>query len=69
VLIRHSLQRGWLPLLKTCSLEHLQENQDVNDFVISQEDMDWIESWDEGSYGAIRMCPRRSQKCNKLTII
>ncbi|ODV96501.1 hypothetical protein PACTADRAFT_49833 [Pachysolen tannophilus NRRL Y-2460] len=49
ILIRWSLQKGYVPLPKTKSLERLPSNIDVYNFEISQEDMDILshpESYD-----------------------
>lgn len=55
ILIRYSLQKGWTPIVKATSQAHLHDNAQVNDFAISQEDMEIMDSWDVGLEGSIRM--------------
>lgn len=53
VLIRYALQKGWVPLPKTDNPERIAANADVFDFNISAEDMDVLNSLDQGPAGAI----------------
>ncbi|KAI9374250.1 NADP-dependent oxidoreductase domain-containing protein [Aspergillus egyptiacus] len=53
VLIRYSLQKGWVPLPKTDNPERIVSNADVFDFNISNEDMSVLDGLDQGSAGAI----------------
>lgn len=53
VLIRYALQKGWVPLPKTDNPERIAANADVFDFNISAEDMDVLDSLDQGPAGAI----------------
>lgn len=53
VLIRYALQKGWVPLPKTDNPERIAANADVFDFNISAEDMDILDSLDQGPAGAI----------------
>ncbi|CAL5872013.1 uncharacterized protein PFLUO_LOCUS6270 [Penicillium psychrofluorescens] len=53
VLIRYALQKGWVPLPKTDTPEHIVSNADVFGFNISEEDMVVLDSLDQGSAGAI----------------
>lgn len=53
VLIRYALQKGWVPLPKTDAPERIAANAAVFDFNISAEDMDVLNSLDQGPAGAI----------------
>ena len=53
VLIRYALQKGWVPLPKTDNPDRIAANADVFDFDISPEDMNLLDSLDQGSAGAI----------------
>lgn len=53
VLIRYALQKGWVPLPKTDNPERIAANADVFDFNISSDDMDVLDSLDQGVAGAI----------------
>lgn len=53
VLIRYALQKGWVPLPKTDNPERIAGNADVFDFNISGEDMEILDSLDQGAAGAI----------------
>ncbi|KAL9618565.1 MAG: hypothetical protein Q9160_006749 [Pyrenula sp. 1 TL-2023] len=53
VLIRYCLQKDWVPLPKSDNPERIVANADVYDFDISTEDMDLLDSLDEGADGAI----------------
>lgn len=53
VLIRYAMQKGWVPLPKTDNPERIVSNADVFDFDISVEDMAVLDSFDQGSAGAI----------------
>ncbi|KAI2716365.1 hypothetical protein DTO039G3_7342 [Penicillium roqueforti] len=53
VLIRYAMQKGWVPLPKTDNPERIVSNADVFDFDISVEDMGVLDSFDQGSAGAI----------------
>ncbi|KAJ5602937.1 hypothetical protein N7537_005893 [Penicillium hordei] len=53
VLIRYALQKGWVPLPKTDNPERIVANADVFSFDISVEDMAVLDSFDQGSAGAI----------------
>lgn len=46
VLIRYSLQKGWVPLPKTEKEERIKENADVFDFGIPEEDMAALDNLD-----------------------
>ncbi|TPX09769.1 uncharacterized protein E0L32_008960 [Thyridium curvatum] len=46
VLIRYSLQKGWVPLPKSAKEARIKENADVYDFEISSGDMDLLDSLD-----------------------
>ncbi len=53
VLLRYSLQKGYLPVVKATSVDHLQMNIKVDDFLLSDEDMMALDSRDEGLQGAL----------------
>jgi diketogulonate reductase-like aldo/keto reductase len=53
ILIRYALQKGWVPLPKTDNPERIVANADVFGFDISVEDMALLDSFDQGSAGAI----------------
>ncbi|CAI7603479.1 unnamed protein product [Penicillium glandicola] len=53
ILIRYALQKGWVPLPKTDDPERIASNADVFDFDLSVEDMALLDSFDQGSAGAI----------------
>lgn len=53
VLIRWSLQRGFIPLPKSDTPERIVGNAEIYDFVISSEDMSTLDALDEGPGGSI----------------
>ena len=53
VLIRYALQKQWVPLPKTDNPDRIAANADVFDFNITPEDMDLLDSLDQGDAGAI----------------
>ncbi|OQE39877.1 hypothetical protein PENCOP_c006G04890 [Penicillium coprophilum] len=53
ILIRYALQKGWVPLPKTDNPERIVANADVFSFDISADDMAVLDSFDQGSAGAI----------------
>lgn len=53
VLIRWSLQKGWVTLPKSDTAERIKANAEVYDFELSAEDMKALNDVDEGSAGAI----------------
>lgn len=60
VLIRWSLQKGWVCLPKSDSPERIKLNADVYGFNLDQEDMDLLNSLDQGREGAIVMVVNNS---------
>lgn len=46
VLVRYSLQKGWVPLPKSDNPEHVRENADVFDFEITNDDMAVLNRFD-----------------------
>ncbi|VUC33542.1 unnamed protein product [Clonostachys rosea] len=52
VLIRYSLQKGWIPLPKTEHVDRVRENADVFDFELDDADMSILDGIDEGKLGA-----------------
>ncbi|KAI9729950.1 MAG: hypothetical protein M1834_006147 [Cirrosporium novae-zelandiae] len=53
ILIRYSLQKGWVPLPKSEHPERIAENADVFGFEITELDMEKLDALDEGADGAI----------------
>lgn len=45
LLIRYSLQKGWVPLVKSEKEERIKQNAQVFDFSISKEDMALLDSF------------------------
>ncbi len=56
LLLRWSLQKGYTPIVKATSQMHLQKNLKANEFVISDDDMEVLDSWDKGVERSLRMC-------------
>jgi diketogulonate reductase-like aldo/keto reductase len=62
--IRYDLQLGLLPLPKTANPAHMKNNADV-DFVISEEDMEFLKNVDQiKDYGRASMFPVYGGKLN-----
>ncbi|KAF4457570.1 hypothetical protein F53441_620 [Fusarium austroafricanum] len=53
VLIRYSMQKGWVPLPKSSKPERIQENIHVFDFALNGGDMEALDMLDKGSAGAV----------------
>ncbi|PGH01156.1 hypothetical protein AJ80_09051 [Polytolypa hystricis UAMH7299] len=53
ILVRYSLQKGWVPMPKSDDPERIKNNADVYDFEISDEDMAILDALDKGGEGAI----------------
>jgi len=53
VLLRWSLQKGYIPLPKSDTPSRIESNADVFDFELSEEDMSQLDSLDEGSTAAV----------------
>lgn len=49
VLIRYSLQKGWVPLPKSVHAERIVENTQIYDFELSRKDMSILDSLEDGS--------------------
>lgn len=52
VLIRYSIQKGWIPLPKSKTPGRIKENLDVSSFSLDKDDMEALDGLDEGSKGA-----------------
>lgn len=52
MLLRYSLQKGWVPLPKTESPERARENMDVFEFELDEVAMGMLDSLDKGRDGA-----------------
>ena len=53
VLIRYSLQKGWVSLPKSDTPSRISANADVFEFNLTDEDMNVLDSLDQGPQGAI----------------
>lgn len=53
VLIRYSLQKGWVPLPKSRTPARIVQNLDVFDFELGRDDMESLDALDEGAQGAL----------------
>ena len=58
VLLRYSLQKGYMPVVKATDYSHLLSNRKAERFVLSEEDMSMLDSKHKGIEGSICMCPR-----------
>ncbi|WRT65587.1 uncharacterized protein IL334_002532 [Kwoniella shivajii] len=57
VLIRWSLQKGYIPLPKSVTPSRIKSNSDVYDFQLDEDDMRVLDGLDEGSNGACTWNP------------
>lgn len=55
ILIRWSVQKGWVSLPKSDTPERIRSNADIYNFSLSNEDMEVLDGLDEGASGAIVM--------------
>ena len=53
VLIRYSLQKGWVPLPKSDNPERIKANADLYSFNLDDKDMAALDALDQGAAGAI----------------
>lgn len=53
ILVRYCLQKNWVPLPKSENPERIKQNADIYDFDIKSEDLQKLDSLDQGSAGAI----------------
>lgn len=60
VILRWHIQRGVIPIPKSSNEERIKENIDVFDFEISKEDMDIIDSLDEGDNVSVSGVPENT---------
>ena len=44
VLLKWSCQKGYMPIFRSSNIEHLKQNIDIDDFELSKEDMDKIDT-------------------------
>lgn len=56
VLLRYSLQKGWVPLPKSDNPGRMAQNADLYGFEISAEQMSKLDGLDQGEAGAC--CPQ-----------
>jgi diketogulonate reductase-like aldo/keto reductase len=54
LLIRYSIQKGWVPLPSSQNQSRMKENADVFDFEISREDMNSLDSLESSDPNADR---------------
>ncbi|EFE34135.1 aldo-keto reductase, putative [Trichophyton benhamiae CBS 112371] len=54
VLIRYSLQKGWVPLLSSTNVYHITSNTNVFDFSLTEEEMNTLDLKDDGMWGHSR---------------
>ncbi|KAH8110125.1 Aldo/keto reductase [Phellopilus nigrolimitatus] len=59
VLVRWSLQRGFIPLPKSANPERVVSNVDIFDFVLSDADIAKLDALDKGKAGRDQLEPRR----------
>ncbi|KAG8833198.1 hypothetical protein FRC17_011146 [Serendipita sp. 399] len=53
ILVRWSLQKGYIPLPKSSQAHRVKSNADVYNFMITDEDMEALDALDQGDNGAI----------------
>lgn len=53
VLVRYSLEKGWVPLPKSDNATRIQVNADVFAFALDHDDMRLLDGLDEGRAGSI----------------
>lgn len=53
ILIRYSLQKGWVSLPKSDTPSRIEANADVYGFELKHEDMTTLDDLDQGANGAI----------------
>lgn len=53
VLVRYSLQKGWVPLPKSDNPTRIKTNRNVYHFVLDDADMDDLDNLDQGRQGNI----------------
>ncbi|GAA5859392.1 hypothetical protein JCM8547_002013 [Rhodosporidiobolus lusitaniae] len=57
ILLRWSLQRGFVPLVKSDTLHRIETNRDLEGFELSEEEMGMLDGLDEGEKGAVSWNP------------
>jgi diketogulonate reductase-like aldo/keto reductase len=57
VLLRWSLQKGFVPLPKSATPARIQSNADLYDFSLDETDMEELDSLDKGKDGGISWNP------------
>lgn len=58
VLLRYSLQKGYVPVIKATNFNHLLSNKGAECFVLSEEDMSMLDLKHRGIEGSICVCSR-----------
>ncbi|KAE8539278.1 hypothetical protein D1P53_004376 [Cryptococcus gattii VGV] len=53
ILLRWSLQKGFVPIPKTSSAERIEANKDLYDFELDSEDMEELDGLDQGAAGRV----------------
>jgi len=57
ILIRWSIQRGFLPIPKSSQPTRIRSNADVFHFALAEEDMAKLDSLDQGKAGSVSWNP------------
>ena len=57
IVLRWHMQKGVIPIPKSSNINRVKENIDIFDFKISDEDMESIDSLDEGYYSSVTTPP------------
>lgn len=57
ILVRWSLQRGFIPLPKSSKPARIRSNIDIYDFELTKEDVTQLDNLDKGTKGAISWNP------------
>jgi len=55
LLLRYSLQKGYTPIVKATSPKHLYANIEAENFVVSEQDIAILDSWDKDIQGSLCM--------------
>lgn len=55
ILLRYCVDKGWVPLPKSDTPSRIEANADVFDFALEKEDIDALDSLDQGERGALVM--------------
>jgi diketogulonate reductase-like aldo/keto reductase len=53
LLLRYSIQKGYMPVIKATNVDHLHSNIRAEDFVLAGEDLTALDSKDKGIAGSL----------------